>query len=439
MADSANIQQNLQEIHGRYARRLLCQQLIPGLFWGAVAALLVSLFAQTSEMSGFWNSKTLKILIVFGGGILALLTLGTGALSVYGLAKHFDDELELGDRLSTAFALQERSGTDPMVALVLEDAGQAFESSSYREALPQPSAGKFLGAVVVSILALWMSAETGVIDGKPKLQDETRRELRRQAKMLDDSFLLEGIELTEDEKHRFEQIRQMIETLQLEDKSISRKEMLARFSREIEGLEDMENSSDALKGMLEQLKEMKDAVAGRMLVQKQIEEIEQQHTELAVVDEKTGETLKAQEIEVMEVQEERRRQQEEIAIEMKKVAEEEKKDEEVSKWVVDEGEIAEEGDGATTTKKKARVVASYEDLVKAAEKKDIRKMIFTAAADSTRKTESYREVYANYNRAFQSMLYQGNLSLGTRQYLRRYFRSIEPKKEEEKKAGNPEG
>ncbi|MDP7130540.1 MAG: hypothetical protein QF437_08630, partial [Planctomycetota bacterium] len=137
--------------------------------------------------------------------------------------------------------------------------------------------------------------------------------------------------------------------------------------------------------------------------------------------------------------EERRRQQEEIAIEMKKVAEEEKKDEEVSKWVVDEGEIAEEGDGATTTKKKARVVASYEDLVKAAEKKDIRKMIFTAAADSTRKTESYREVYANYNRAFQSMLYQGNLSLGTRQYLRRYFRSIEPKKEEEKKAGNPEG
>jgi hypothetical protein len=412
------------------------QQVVPGLFWGAVAALLVSLFALSSEISGLWNSMALKFLLVFGGGMLALFTLGRKALSIYGLAKHLDDELKLGDRLSTAYALQERSASDPMVSLVIEDARQIFESNSYAEALPQPSAAKFFGTIVLSLTALWLSAVTGVIDGKPKLQDETRRELHRQAKALDDRFLLEGIELTEDDKHRFEQIRQMIEKLQLEDKSISRKEMLARFSREIEGLEDLENSSDAMKGMLEQLKEMKDAVASRMLVQKQIEEIEQQHTELAVVDKKTGETLKAQEIEVMEVQEERRRQQEEIAKEMKKVAEEEKKEEKISKWVIDEGEAAEEGEGATT-KKKARVVASYDDLVKAAEKKDIRKMIFTAAADSSRKTTSYREVYTNYHRAFQSMLFQGNLSIGTRQYLRRYFRSIEPKKEEVKKPVKP--
>ncbi|MDA0839138.1 MAG: hypothetical protein O2857_15290 [Planctomycetota bacterium] len=437
MTTNTNIQQSLQGIHSRYVRRLYCQRVVPGLFWGAVAALFVSLFAISSEMSGLWNSMALKILLILGGGMFALFALGKKALSVYGLAKHLDDELELGDRLSTGYALQERSASDPMVALVLEDARQVFESSSYVEALPQPSAGKLLGAIVVSLFAFWLSSATGVIDGQPRLEDETRRELRRQAKKLDDLFLLEGIELSEDDKHRFDQIRQMIEKLQLEDKSISRKEMLARFSREIEGLEDLENSSDALKGMLEQLKEMKDAVASRVLVQKQIEEIERQHTELAVVDQKTGQTLKAQEIEVMEVQEERRRQQEEIAKEMKKVAEEEKKEETISKWVVEEGEAGEEGEDATDTKKKARVVASYEDLVKAAEKKDIRKMIFTAAADSSRKTASYREVYTNYQRAFQSLLHQGNLSLGTRQYLRRYFRSIEPKQEEVNEPVNP--
>jgi len=118
---------------------------------------------------------------------------------------------------------------------------------------------------------------------------------------------------------------------------------------------------------------------------------------------------------------------------MKEVAEEEARGE-VTEWTeTTEGHPAEAGDGSTVKKKK-KVTISYEDLVKAAEKKNIREMIFTAAANVERDSSEYREVYVNYRRAFTNLLYQGNLSLGTRQYLKRYFRAMRP---QTKKAENP--
>ena len=433
---SRDIKQVLQELHQQYLRRLAFRYLIPGLLWGAGVALLWTLIASVLGVTSIWNSAALKFVIVIAGGFIGTIPLALSLPSVYGLAKRLDDDLGLKDQLSTAFALQNEAGDQPMVSILLEDVSGLLDDPRFQEALPRPHLGALATAAVLFAISVALSAGSLRPVEKPKLGEQTRFELKRQAKKLDDLMRLELGELTEDEKHQFEQIRQMIEKLQLEDKNISRKEMLARFSREIEGLEEMEEGSAALKKMLEQLKEMKDAVASRVLIDRQMEEIEKQHVELAVVDAKTGETLKAEEIAVMEVQEERHRQQQAMAKEIEKVAEEEKQKEDVSQWVVAEGQEGQEegteaGEGGPT--KKTRVVVSYEDLVKAAEKKDIRQMIFAAAEDEERTTTQYREVYTNYERAFKNLLFQGTLSLGTRQYLQRYFRAIRPKLPKAKK------
>ena len=149
-------------------------------------------------------------------------------------------------------------------------------------------------------------------------------------------------------------------------------------------------------------------------------------------DEQTGQTLKAEEIQAMVVQEARRQMQEALAKDMKQVAADEARAEGTTQWQIEDGATTEAGEadtaGEAAPQRKAKVVVSYEDLVKAAEKTDIRKMIFAAAADTARTSQEYREVYHNYHRAFDSLLYKGNLSLGSRQYLRRYFRAIRPKK-----------
>jgi len=437
--ENRDIKQVLQDLHQQYLRRLAFRYFIPGLLWGAGVALVWTLIASVLGVASIWNSAALKLIIVLAGGFIGTIPLALSLPSVYGLAKRLDDDLGLKDQLSTAYALQGEAEGQPMVSILLEDVSGLFDDPRFNEALPKPHFGSLAAAALLFAISAALSAGSVKSVEKPKLGEQTRFELKRQAKKLDDLMRLELGELTEEEKHQFEQIRQMIEKLQLEDKNISRKEMLARFSREIEGLEEMEEGSAALKKMLDQLKEMKDAVASRVLIDRQIEEIEKQHTELAVVDAKTGETLKAEEIAVMEVQEERHRQQQAMAKEIEKVAEEEKQKEDVSQWVVAEGQedgtgAGEEGQGPT---KKTRVVVSYEDLVKAAEKKDIRQMIFAAAEDDERTTTQYREVYTNYERAFKNLLFQGTLSLGTRQYLQRYFRSIRPKLPKAKKEKAP--
>jgi hypothetical protein len=431
----------LQGLRQQYVWRLTLRYLAPGLLCGAAVALVWSLVASASGINGVWNSAWLKAILVIAGSLVGISFVRAAVPSLYGLAKRLDDQLGLSDRLSTAYALQERSADDPMVAIVVEDTHERLRSANLKQALPSPHFGALAGGLVLFLASVGLSTGRVVVEEKPKIEEETRFELKRQVKKLDDLMVLQFEELTEEEKEHFQRIRAMITALQLEDNRISRKEMLARFSREIEGLEDLDERSEALKSMLEQLKEAKDAVAGQMLVRRQIEEIEKQHTELAVTDAQTGEKLKAEEIEVMAVQEERRRQQEAMAKDIKDVADKEAKREDVKEWVVTEepeAGVPGEGGAETTPTKKARVIASYEDLVKAAEKKDIRQMIFKAAMDPSRETPEYREVFANYERAFKSLLLQGSLSIGTRQYLRRYFKAISPiikaeTKEQEKK------
>jgi len=430
--ESRSVRDTLQGLHGQYVFQLGFKCFIPGLLVGAVLALVWSVITKASGMAGFPSSPALKILIVLLGGVVSTVYAMRAAIpSTYGLAKRLDDRLRMSDRLSTAYALQAHLPDDPMVSIVVEETQERLEGADLRKALPSPNFAALTGGLVLLLISMGLTPEPVVVVQQPEIEEDTRIELKRQIKKLDGLMELKLEELSDEEMEHYQRIRQMIDQLQLQDKRLSRKEMLARFSREIEGLEDLGERSEALKSMLEQLKEAKDAVASRMLVNRQIEEIEAQHTELAVTDEKTGETLKAEEIEVMVVQEKRRRQQEAMAEEMKKVAEEEAKGEDVTQWVVAEDGEPEEGatqedDGTGKPTRRKRVIINYEDLVKAAEKKDIRQMIFSAAADQSRETSEYREVYSNYERAFKNLMLQGSLSLGTRQYLRRYFRSIRP-------------
>ena len=431
--DSQSFRTVLDELRVSYGRRLGFRYFLRGLVWGAAAALVWTFLVRAFALDPVWDALWLKAVLLLIGGFIGMVPLSSELPSAYALAKRLDDELEWGDQLGTAYSLQSRADSEPMVSIVVKDAREKMADAKFSRALPSPEIEMVVAAVFIFGVAFGLMTKTEVVEQKTLLEEETRQEMHRQVKKLDDLLLLEVEDLTEEDKEHFDRIRKMIEQLQLEDKRLSRKELLARFSREIEGLEDLEDSSEALKKALEQLKETKDAIASRMLVRRQIEEIEEQHVELAVVDEKSGQKLKAEEIEVMVVQEERRRQQEAMAKEMKEVAEEEARGE-VTKWTEStEGHPAEAGDGGTVKKKK-KVTISYEDLVKAAEKKNIREMIFTAAANVERDSSEYREVYVNYRRAFTSLLYQGNLSLGTRQYLKRYFRAMRP---QTKKAENP--
>ncbi|MBI2194985.1 MAG: hypothetical protein HYU36_23640 [Planctomycetes bacterium] len=414
-----------------YRRRVLLRRGLEGLLWGAAAALFLTLSVKALGVSRAWDAPHVKVLLFLLGAAIGAFPTGLAIPSRYELAKRLDDHFRFGDRLSSAYALRGRTEEGPLVALVLEEAERIAGEVRVSAALPQPPWGRAALSLLLLAISLRLPADLYPAPKPVVLEEETRKELQVQVKNLDELLKLEGEDLTEEEKKHFERIRQMIEQLQLEDSRISRKEMLARFAREIEGLEEAEGSSEALRRALEQLKEAKDAIAGRMLLNRQIEEIEKQQTELAVVDEKTGKKLRAEEIQVMIVQEERRKKQEDLARDIRKAAAEEGQDESSAAWEVElEGGApapAGEAEAGQATGAKVRVIATYEDLVKAAEKTDIRKMILAASADLDRASPAYREVYANYLRAFTHLLYQGQLSLGTRDYLRRYFRAIRPR------------
>lgn len=425
------MEQILIQLQGQYRLRLALRRGFEGLVWGAAAALFLTLAVKTCGVSRSWDSPAIKAGLVLLAGIIGAFPSGLAIPSRYELAKRIDDHFRWGDQLSSAYAFRGRAEDEPMASLTVEEAGKLVSAAPLGQALPGPRWG--LGGVAAALLGASLALPAAFYP-PPKpvvMEEETRKELQEQVKNLDELLRLETEDLTEEEKKHFESIRQMIEELQLEDHRLSRKEILARFAREIEGLEE-EQGSDALKRALEQLKEAKDAIAGRMLLNRQIEEIEKQQTELAVVDEKTGRKLKAEEIQVMIVQEERRKKQAELAKDIRKAADEEGQQENVASWQVDAGTETsgaaggQAGEGGPPAR--TRVIASYEDLVKAAEKTDIRKMIFAAAADGERLSREYQEVYANYHRAFSNLLHQGQLSLGTREYLRRYFRAIRPQK-----------
>jgi len=426
----AHIEEFLRNAQTAYRWRLLLRRAFLGIFLGALAALLWTLAVKTAGWSRALDHAAIKAGFLIAGAVIAACLRQFSTPDLYELAKRLDDHFRWGDQLSTAYALRQSAEDDPLVELVTERAAGLIEGVKAGKALPNPRAGLLVPSVVLWALSIGLPSVMYKVAEPEKIDETTRREIRVQMKKLDDLLKIEAADMTEEEKHQFERIQKMIQELQLEDTRISRKEMLARFSREIEGIQELEGGSEALKRALEQLKEMKEAVAAQMLVSRQVEEIEKQQTELAVVDEKTGQKLRAEEIQAMIVQEDRRKKQEALARDMKQVAAEEAAAEEkVTTWEVEPSETEPpkgEAKEAAPTAKKARVIMSYDDLVRAAEKKDIRKMIFAAASDIERTSPEYREVYGNYRRAFEHMLYQGSFSVGTRQYLQRYFRAIRP-------------
>ena len=414
MADATTIEQYLVHMQVRYRRRAAMRRIFAAVLVGATLALVWTVAVKALELPQDWNAALIKPGIVLFWLIIGVALTPLGSLpSTYALAKRLDDHFGWGDQLSTAYGLRKHAG-DPMLSLVVDQVAQAYSQAPLSRALPTTRATALVVSAVLLTVSLVLPTMFYKVEKLEVIED------------LGDMLKLPA-DLSEEEKGHFARIQKMINQLQLGDSRISRKEMLARFSREIEGIEELEDSSEALKRALEQLKEAKEAIAGQALVRRQIEEIEEQHTDLEVVDQQTGETIKAETIQAMVVQEARRKMQQALAQDMKQVAlEEGAKDGAASaQWQIEESEQPGAGSEGGPERKQ-KVVVSYEDLVKAAEKTDIRKKIFTAAADATRSELDYREVYDNYHRAFEYLLYQGNLSLGTRQYLRRYFRAIQP-------------
>ncbi|MDP6505465.1 MAG: hypothetical protein QF886_17715, partial [Planctomycetota bacterium] len=97
-------------------------------------------------------------------------------------------------------------------------------------------------------------------------------------------------------------------------------------------------------------------------------------------------------------------------------------------WEATVEEVVIDGKGVRRIRKRKKVVRSYDDLMLAAGSKDIRQMLTNAAADDSRSTGDYKAVYTNFKRVLEEILPTKDMPIGQKEYVRRYFRLIRPKK-----------
>ena len=215
---------------------------------------------------------------------------------------------------------------------------------------------------------------------------------------------------------------------------MSRKEILARLSREIKELEASKHKGNiVLSRALEQLKVSKEAIARGDFLAEQAEMLERTHEDLLVRG-ADGEVVgEAEKIKAVVLTEEERQQREAMEQEMKGLAKERTQpvggeDEAGVGWVATVEEQVHDDEGRKRIKKTEKVAATYDELMLAAGRKDVREMLTRAAADRARSSSEYREVYTNFKRVLEELLPTKDMPIGQKEYVRRYFRLIKPRR-----------
>ena len=382
------------------------------------------------------------------GAILFLLFAAIPALlsfrsldSSYATAQLIDVRLSLGDRISTAlhFEHMDDSSSDPMVALLLADARTACQEVDARQVLESDGAPKLLTLAVC--FAAVLSASIWILRPEPKTEviDPTLTEVKYQtAKLARQQVELEALlelnadDQSEEVRQELERIRKLIQDLQKEGGDMTRKEILARLSREIKELEGSKHKGNiVLSKALEQLKVSKEAIARGDFLAEQAQMLDETHTDL-IVRTDDGEIVgEAEKIKAAVMTDEERQEREAMVKEVKDLAKAKGgQDAEGVDWEATVEEVVIDEKGVRRIKKMKKVAKSYDDLMLAAGSKDIRQMLTNAAADDSRSTPDYKAVYTNFKRVLEEILPTKDMPIGQKEYVRRYFKLIKPKKKE---------
>ncbi|MBI2192408.1 MAG: hypothetical protein HYU36_10530 [Planctomycetes bacterium] len=405
------------------------ESLCRGLLQGALLGLLYLAAARVAGVPRFpWSF--LAAAFPAAAAILAVGRSVRTRLAESGAAQLADQRLHMRDQLSGAYHFITARRGGPLVELVIRQAaGRIGRAGALEQAaplrLPRPLGLFLLAALAGVALHLWLFPPPE----RTRLSEATRRELLQGRESFDGLLALESELVEEEQKKEFERIRKLIEELNLMSEDATKEEILARLSREISDLDAKAGKDDAMSRALEELKKYRERVALGDLMDEVQKELDKGAEELAALDE-GGRKVQAEAIQTLslvdrEALAEKRAKQEALAKELKTVAKTQREKEEagVKTWDLAEKK-PKAGEGARKELKSGPL--TYDALREAVENRDIRAMILDAAADRSRASDSYHEVYQNYQRIFESVLYQQRVPSGQEMYARRYFRIIRP-------------
>jgi hypothetical protein len=180
-----------------------------------------------------------------------------------------------------------------------------------------------------------------------------------------------------------------------------------------------------MKKQLDGLKKLREQFALGELRREMQDELDKGHEELAVTDDQ-GVKVKAEAIQTLALVEKREKQAE-LAREVKEVAKQLRDQAQDERKKASEWAVAPETPAAGQKKELKQTVASYKDIERLAQNRDILRMILTASADRGRAGKDYREVYENYRRMMRAFLFAQGLPSGEAEYVERYFKAIKPR------------
>ena len=408
------IRRFVARVRGRLRRQRLLRRALQGAAAGLIVAAPVLLFGRWGGMS-VGASKVAPFLCAVFGLLLFVLLAPRGDVSGAGAAKIADRRLGMRDQLVNAFQFVEERRIDPLADLTVEFVANGLKGG---RALAGAAPLRFPGVawLLIAAVALCWGTQRGLFAGQERRRIEVSQDLNA-------SLLDYVADVADGDEKGYKASLALMEELQMLSAKADKEEILARLSRMID---DADASDDeAMKKQLAGLKKLKDDFAMGELRRELQEELDKGHEELAVTDDK-GKTVKAEAIKTLALAEKRRKGAE-LAAKVKQVAErigkEKPKETKPSGWAVKESRETKAG-AKKTVKREA---ASYKDLEQIARNRDIRKMILDAAADRERGSGEYKEVYDNYSRIMKTYLFEKGLPGGQTEYIRRYFRVIEPR------------
>lgn len=405
-----------------------------GLFIGSLLALGYLLVARLADLPRMpWSF--LAAALPPAAAIFAAGRSSRTRPTPYEAAKQADERLGLNDQLCAAYDFITAGRKETLANMVVRQVSATIDQPGVLErAVPFQLPGAFWAFFFAGLMA--MTAHRGLYPPplKPELSEATRRELEEGKKESLEGLLALESDLTgEEQKKEFERIRKLIEELNLMSEDATKEEILARLSREIAELDTKAGKDDAMSRALEELKKYHERVALGDLMDEVQRELDKGAEELAVVD-ASGQKVSAEAIQTLSLVDrqamaEKRAKQEALATELKGVAKSQREKEEAStkEWALSQKKEKAEGGNRKEIKTGP---LTYDALREAIENRDIRAMILDAASDKTRSSASYQEVYHNYQRIMESVLYQQRVPSGQEMYARRYFKVIRPKEAE---------
>lgn len=408
-----------------------------GILAGAICCLVYLLAVKLVGVSrGPWTYAGLIIPVVTGlaAGIAYRRRMGD-----YRIAKLIDDQLGLQDQFASAYSFVENQRADVLAGMVIEEAVQEIGGRKVaRESLPFHVSPWLWAAVGAGVICLLIHAKLFPPLVKETLAAGTQRELASAKESLAGLVALQANITDEEQKQNFERMQKLLEDLNLMSEGATKEEILARLSREVGELE--------LKGddeLAQTVKEVQERISMGTLMDEVQKELDKGAEELAVKDAQ-GKKVVAENIATLALVEKKAiakksAENEELAKDLTKVAKEqtaqEKAKAEQTTWNLAKGAQQEEAEAEPeqegAPKKKEVTALTYKALGKVMESRNIQELILTAARDKVRSSAQYREVYANYKRIMESMLYQESIPLGQQMYINRYFKVIEPNRQPE--------